>query len=174
MPESLTTKSGEENVTENNGVEGQPSQYKINLDNAFAIPDSNRQNKDQQLVEANNTHDDRLIIQTEISNNVPMEVNVNQNFNNIDSALNLVKNVSKSENDNRNSEVRNINELNNSTTIASPNAMFLPPNYDPTFPEIGIKKEDNKVQVVSPSGYESKHLWLLPSKNKMMLMRTKY
>ena len=88
-----------------------------------------------------------------------MEVNVNQNFNSIDSTLNLGNNFIDSESNNRNSEAHNIQESNNNIPIAAPNAIFLPNNHDPTFPDIVREKEDNEVQVASPSGSSRKSLW---------------
>ena len=107
-----------------------------------------------------------MINQNETNNNVTIEVNVNAKNNSIGNAPDLGNSVINSEKDDNNEDENNVGSPNSHIPIAAPSAILLPSNFDLKFPDVASEKEDNKVQVVNPSGSTRKYLWSLHSETK--------
>ena len=92
------------NVATNNLVEVPHSKHAISLENTFSILDSNRQHEDQHLVKVSNVDDDRLIYQTDASNGIATEFNVNLRNRSMDNALEIVNDIINSDKHDDNAE----------------------------------------------------------------------
>ena len=84
-----------------------------------------------------------MINQIDTSSGVTTEANVNLSNDSMYVALDIGNNVFNSENNDNNADTHEIHESNNNTPISTLSSMLLPCNFNPTFPDIASKKEDN-------------------------------